>query len=464
MSGLTLALEIAKNTLLNTQVQMGTASHNIANADNKAYARQKALLVTNLPYETQAGFLGMGARVDQVVQQRDQFIERSLVGSISKESDYKARSSLLATAVAQLLDNGGQGISGALGAFWDSWEALSQNPSGASEKTLVSQATKNLALAIRDAVGSIADTADNVEAEAKSEVSTVNSLLSDIASYNKEIMGSELGGESANDLRDLRYQTLTKLAESLPISYKEETNGSLTITVKDYSGDITLVSASQPGKLTYDSTNHRVTYSDYQDTTYPTPPDSDPPAENQLSAGRLNGVMTVYKAIGTSHDLADVLADPNAANLTYVDRLNALASTLITEVNAAYGSDVFSGTDASDINIDSSFSLGASLDPNVALSVSTLQETKLSPLGDSQFSGYLSDIQQRLGLDQQHALALGSFQEALRQQLEGQQQSASGVSIDEEMVDLLKFQQVYQAAAKVIQHTSEMLDVIMKMI
>ena len=92
MSSLTVALEIAKNTLLNTQVQMGTASHNIANADNKAYARQKALLATNRPIETAAGFLGMGARVDQIIQQRDQFIERSLLGSISKESDYEARS------------------------------------------------------------------------------------------------------------------------------------------------------------------------------------------------------------------------------------------------------------------------------------------------------------------------------------------------------------------------------------
>ena len=76
----------------------------------------------------------------------------------------------------------------------------------------------------------------------------------------------------------------------------------------------------------------------------------------------------------------------------------------------------------------------------------------------------MSDIQQRVGLDEQNALALGSFQETLRQQLEGQQQSVSGVSIDEEMVDILKFQQVYQAAAKVIQYTAEMMDTIMKMV
>ena len=82
-------------------------------------------------------------------------------------------------------------------------------------------------------------------------------------------------------------------------------------------------------------------------------------------------------AIGTSHDLSYVLANPDAADLTYVDRLNAFASTLITEVNAAYGSSVFSGTDASDIDLDSSFSIDADLDADVALSISALQETKL---------------------------------------------------------------------------------------
>ena len=460
MSSLIIALEVAKSTLLNSQVQIATASHNIANADNTAYARQKVLLTTNLPYEMAGGFLGMGASVAGIVQQRDQFVERSLIESISKQSDYETRSSRLATAGAKLLDDGDQGISSALGAFWDSWEALSQNPSGLTEKTLVTQATKNLASTIREASSNLTDTAADLETEAKSEVSSVNSLLSDIASYNEAILNSEVGGDSANDLRDSRYQALTKLAESLPISYREESDGTLTVSLNDYSSDITLVSSNEAGALTYDTTNHRVTYSDSQGTVYPPSPEPVPPEENQLSAGRLNGLLTVYKSIGTSHDLAYVFSTPTPSDLTYPDRLNALASTLITQVNTIHGSNVFSGTDASDIDIDSSISI----DATKALSISELQDTKLAALGDSPFSAYLSDIQQRIGLDQQNAASSGSFQETLRLQLEAQQQSVSGVSIDEEMVDMLKFQQVYQAAAKIIQYTSEMMDTIMNMV
>ena len=455
MSSLTISLEVAKSTLLNTQVQMGTVSQNIANADNPAYARQKALLATNPALKTAAGYLGMGARVDQIIQQRDQYVERSLMRSIASQSDYEARATALATVGAQLLDDGDEGISRALGTFWDAWEALSQNPSGLSERTAVTQATTNLASVIRDASSRLADTAADLELEARSEVGTVNGLLERIASLNEAIRLSEGGGQSANDLRDLRYQALTTLAESLPISYQEETNGTLTITIKDASTEITLVSGHEYGELGYDTTEHQLTYTDYQSSTY---------GDFELSAGRLNGLMTEYRATGTANDLAYVLANTDAPDLTYADRLNAFASMLITEVNDAFGTDVFSGTDASDIEINSGFTLDPDLDADLALSVAALQENKFDELGGSTFSGYLSSIQQQLGLDEQNAAAQSSFQKSLRQLLQNQQQSVSGVSLDEELVDLLRLQQVYQAAAKIVQYTSAMMETIMKMV
>lgn len=375
--------------------------------------------------------------------------------SIASQSDYEARAMALATVGAQLLDDGDEGISSALGTFWDAWEALSQNPSGLSERTAVTQATTNLASVIRDASSRLADTAADLELEARSEVGTVNGLLERIASLNEAIRLSEGGGQSANDLRDLRYQALTNLAESLPISYQEETNGTLTITIEDASTEITLVSGHEYGELGYDTTEHQLSYTDYQGSTY---------GDFELSAGRLNGLMTEYRATGTANDLAYVLANPDAPDLTYADRLNAFASMLITEVNGAFGADVFVGTDATDIELDSGFALDPDLDADLALSVAALQENKFDELGSSTFSGYLSSIQQQLGLDEQNAAAQGSFYESLRLQLENQQQSVSGVSLDEELVDLLRLQQVYQAAAKIVQYTSSMMETIMEMV
>ncbi|NTU47887.1 MAG: flagellar hook-associated protein FlgK, partial [Syntrophobacteraceae bacterium] len=83
MPGLSLTLETAKSTLLNTQVQIQVTSHNIANAENKSYARQKAVLTTNPPTLTHGGWLGTGASVESVVQSRTEFIEQRLMRGVS---------------------------------------------------------------------------------------------------------------------------------------------------------------------------------------------------------------------------------------------------------------------------------------------------------------------------------------------------------------------------------------------
>ena len=128
MAGLSGTLEIARNTLLNEQVLIQTASHNIANADNKAYARQTANVVTNPAQRFQAGWIGTGAHIDKITQARDQYVEQQLMASASQESDYRTRASFLETIGTYLKDDGTTGLSSDLGKFWDAWDALSQNP------------------------------------------------------------------------------------------------------------------------------------------------------------------------------------------------------------------------------------------------------------------------------------------------------------------------------------------------
>ncbi|RPJ10034.1 MAG: flagellar hook-associated protein FlgK, partial [Deltaproteobacteria bacterium] len=423
MGSLSLTLEIAKNTLLNTQVLIQTSSHNISNADNKAYARQKTMMVSNSPLQMRAGWLGMGAGIDRIIQQRDQFVEKRFMESVSKEADYKARSERLSTIESYFSDNGQEGISQALGAFWDAWEALSTNPGGISEQTYVGQSAQVLVDSIRDSYNQLADFTDSLEQEVQDGTGQVNSLISEIATYNDEIMKAELGADqSANDLRDLRYQALTKLSEWVPVSYTEDSTGSLTVTLEDYSSSITLVSGSQAGSLQYDTTDHRITYLDYQSSSYT--PQATPPEPNSLSGGRLNGLLNVFESTKDSHDISFVLSNPDDPSLTYLDRLNAFTATLITQVNNVHmqsgGSAVFdssvivSGFKANEIQIDAGFTP----DDSQALNLADLQDRTFANIGDSQFGQYLADVQQQLGLQNQNALSLGSFHGSLREQLE----------------------------------------------
>ena len=470
MPGLSYTLEIAKGTISNTQSQIQTISHNISNADSKTYARQKTVQVTSSPVFTRDGWFGTGATIDRVVQQRDQYVERRLMDSISKEADYKARYTQFGIASDYLADDGENGISKILGQFWDSWDALSLNPTGAAEQMSVQQNAEQLASVVRQAYTNLMSNAQEIESQVQGDVTKVNSLLTQIAQYNGEIVKKQFGGQQMpNDLLDMRYKAVTELAELIPIKYTEEANGSLTVDLQGSAFTATLVDGAQSGSLAYDQTSHSVTYTDAQSSTgtYLTAGDA---SLSSSSGAEIQGLLVAYTAVGTEHDLAFSLANPNDPSLTYLDRLNAFAATVITSFNTANnqngGTDVFdasllgSGFTAGDLKVATGFVPNGAEAANIA----DLQRQAQTDLGGVTLGQYLSGIQSRIGLDQQQATTQYGFQSTLRLQLEAEQQSASGVSIDEEMIDLLKQQQIYQAAAKIITHTNEMLNAVINMV
>jgi flagellar hook-associated protein FlgK len=444
MAGLNGTLEIAKKTLLNTQVFIQTTSHNIANADNKAYARQKVVQVTSSPQLTRAGWLGMGASVERILQQRDQYVEQRLLESRSKASLYDAEAAQLRMASGYLADDGESGISRALGSFWNAWDALNQNTGGAAESTLVRQRTGHLAETIRGTYTLLENQVRSIEDSVQDRISRAGSLLTDIAKYNEEISINELRGDQpANDLRDKRYQAIQDLADLIPIKYSEETDGSLTVTILSSSPEIELVRGSSAASLAYDGAGHVMTI------------DGQP--ASSLPGGQIQGLLAAMSEIGIPP--GSVPAAPDSPTLSYLDRLHAFASSLVSEVNTAHGSPVFSGSTAADIQLDGTLVP----DGSHALTVADLQH-RSGTVGVDTFDKYLANSQNLIGLGIERAENQQDFHTSLQEQLQTEQQSISGVSIDEEMVDLLKNQQIYQAAAKIVQATSDLLNTVVNMV
>jgi flagellar hook-associated protein 1 FlgK len=449
MVGLTGTLEISRNTLLNQQLMIQTASNNIANADNKNYARQRVNIVTNPSTQIAAGWIGNGTRAAQITQIRDQYIDQQLLGSISQESDFRTRSGQIGVVSAQLSDNGTTGLSSDLGAFWDAWEALSQNPSGLVEKDGVLANTKNLVATIQGAQSSLTTAVQGIDKQMTDQVTTINGLLQQIGNANQQIIGFEANGQSANDLRDLRFKALNELSQYLGISYAEQPNGAVTVNLTDGATTVNLVTGQNSGQLQYDSATHLVSYSPVGGGTIA-------PASNNLSGGSLSGL---------SYSLKRLLPPAQGGDAdSYQVTLDTFTSNLITQVNTAYGATVFTGTSAATIAVAAGFNNAVAINGSAAVTVAGLQDTSLAALGNNTFSQYVSYLQHQIGQDQATATSKADFQKALLTDLQGQQQSLSGVSIDEETIDLLKFQQVYSAAAKIVQRTDEMLKTIIDMV
>jgi flagellar hook-associated protein 1 len=429
MPGLTLTLETSKQTLLNTQIQIQTASHNISNAASKGYARQKALLESNAAVYTPSGWLGTGATVAQIVEMRDQFIEQRLRNAISDESQYSTLTSELGSIQTAFSDNGATGISKALGAFWDSWDLLVQNPGGLAQQTGVYQAAQNLSGSIQATYQRLNTIAtEEIPGKLQDTVDQANILINKIADLNSAIADNESTGFQANDLRDSRYQALSDLSALIPVKYTEDANGVVTVTTTDANGPLTIISGGTGTPITTSTT---------------------------ITGGQFGG-------------LTDSLTDLTA----YMDRLNDFTGTLITKVNDIHtqnsGPAVFTGTDAATITASTNFLENQSAaDENTRASqLASLQESTITFADGKQstFSQYLSDIQKQVGTDSQQAQTNADFNTTLHNQLDTKQQSVSGVSIDEETVDLLQFQQIYQAAAKTISMAAQMLDTIMSVV
>jgi flagellar hook-associated protein 1 len=445
MAGLNSTLEIAKNTLLNQQVLIQTASHNISNADNKAYARQKVNVVTNPAERITAGWVGSGSHIDKITQIRDQYVEQQLMTSTAQQSDFSTRSSFLEQIGSYLNDDGNVGISSDLGKFWDAWDALSQNPEGIVERQGVVSATDTLVGTLRSTNEDLTALKQKIQSQTGDTVPKINDLLSKIAGYNKTITSLETSGQPANDLRDLRYQSLNDLSQMMGFSYTEEANGSVAVSLQDGSTSVALVSNQNAGSLLYDQGTGLVSYKDASGNIIA-------PTTNNLSGGSLAGLLAA------SQKTTD-----------YGTQLNTMVGELITQVNDHYDpvdhlQKVFDGSKAADIAVNGTFKNLTSINANYASDLAGLQNTQFVNLQNSRFIDYLGNIQQQIGLDQQDATSRADFQDALAQQLETQRQSVSGVSIDEEMIDLLKYQQVYQAAAKIVSVTQQLLNTVIGMV
>lgn len=445
MAGLTLTLETAKHTLGNTQLYIQTVSNNIANASDASYARQVVNTTENSTVKIGNCLLGTGASVASITQVRDAYIDKSLLGATSHQSMYDAIISQLDTVQAYLADDGSTGLSAALSSFFDAWDSLSQSASTSAEQTSVYSYTQNLVDAITQSYEDLTGTVEDMSSQIGDDVGSVNSLLTQIAEYNKAIVMAETDGSCANDLRDARYEALTELSKLVPVTYTEEANGSDTVTLTDGSTAVTLVEGFNSGSLSYDSSTNLISYTQADGTTVA-------PSSNSLDGGEIGGLFA---------SIADTQS--------YLDSLNSFASALITEVNslqASGGTSVFSGTDASDIAMVSDFLDGvdSSTETSIAASIASLQDTEVA-IGSTTttFSDYLSGIQEQIGLDIQNATTKSDFYGTLVDTLTTKQQSVSGVSMDDELADLIKYQTIYQAAAKIISYVQDMLQTVINM-
>ncbi len=429
MAGLSVTLYTALQTLQNTQTEIQTASNNISNAATTGYSEETAVQTANPAVLTTSGWLGAGATVSQITSARDQFLEQQLMSAMSDDSQYASLSTQLTAIQSACSDSGKNGISQALGNFFDAWNTLAQDPTGISGQTAVYSAAQNLAGAVQSTYNQLNQIATQMPGQITNTVNQANALIAQIAQLNTAIAQSQTPTCQANGLSDQRYQAMDSLAQLIPVSFTQDpATGMVTVNTTDASGSLTVVSGG---------------------TATPLPTSLASPITSTITGGQLGGLLTAQ-------------TDLNG----YISQLNTFTTTLMSQVNTISEGNppkaalaVFSGADASSITASTNFLTSGTPPPTAAELSSSAQA--IADLQDTQVTftdgtiatpeQYLSNIQQTVGDDVQQANNNQSFYDALKSQLQTQQQSVSGVSTDQEMVSVIQDQQIYEEAAKVVE-------------
>jgi flagellar hook-associated protein 1 len=469
MLGLFGALSLGTRALAAQRQGVEVAGHNLANVNNSAYARQRVSIQSTASSDGFTDPVGSGAEVVAIRQIRDQILDVQVIAEGGVSGSLEAQQRALKTAqslLGQSIDRGNTGAGGTSAAdgvgggqqlaagltdFFNSFASLAAQPASMPEREITLRRAAALAAQFPALDNRLSTLSTQLDESLDTDLKSANALLSDIARLNGQISRTEaVSGGSANDLRDQRQAKLESLSGVIGFDSIESSDGSVGIVV----GGVSLVT------------------SDVREKTLETFTNSD--GDRMIRASGTTDALVITS--GRVHGTLDA-RDGGLKNLR--SGINDLAKSLIDEVNALHtagfaldgstGRAFFLGSSAADIRVNqalldnpSSLQVSGSAtargDNRVAKALSQLGNQPIAALDGQTLGNAYNRIVGRLGEDLSSVNQQLADQKVVAELLKGQRDSVSGVSIDEEMADLTRFQRGYQASAKLINTIDEMMD------
>ncbi|MFP5502796.1 MAG: flagellar hook-associated protein FlgK [Candidatus Sericytochromatia bacterium] len=470
-----IGMNAAVQALLAAQRALDVSGHNVANANTPGYSRQRIDLEPSAPFGSSGlhsrpagpGQVGTGVTITQIKRIRDQFIDRQ----VRAESSPLGESRITADTMRQIEDIFGEpsdrSLGTLMGRFWDSWHALTTHPEDASHRANLTEVSVNLANVFQEINGKLESLRQDVNDRIQTTVEDVNSITTRIADLNRQIKAGIATGQNPNDLMDRRDTLLDDLSQKVQIHVVEvPSTGALNVYLQGQplvDQEKAFPLAAQPILVT------GFFQVDYPQTGEPA----------NIAGGELKGLLDARNQL---------LSDANAGGFIY--EINQLASSMMTEINAVHrtgfgldgttGLDFFFGTNATDIEVNPAIAqvtggtiliAAASNDPGSlaggpgdsgnAVRMAQLRNARVMNGNRFTFDDTYKGMLVSAGTQGQEAMRQLSTQEALLATVKERREQTSGVSTDEEMANVIKFQKAYAAAARILTTIDEMLERLM---
>jgi len=212
------ALNIGYSGLKTSQVAIDTTGHNIANAQNPDYTRQRVVISPNTPLHTTPGDIGLGAKITEIVRIHDEFVYKRLKSSSTDNEFNQFRREVMDEVSSYFPEIEKNGIYNGMQEYFNAWNDFSKNTDDSALKINLAQQTRTFTSTIRQTREQINGLQKSLDDQLKTAVDEINRMGRQIAEINVRINSSEAGGDHANDLRDQRDKLELALSKLVDIA------------------------------------------------------------------------------------------------------------------------------------------------------------------------------------------------------------------------------------------------------
>ncbi|GGE84929.1 flagellar hook-associated protein FlgK [Priestia taiwanensis] len=502
------SLETAKRGMAMQQTALQTLGHNITNANTPGFSRQRVNFQTTTAFPKpgmQAPFLpgqvGTGGEAGSVQRIRDNFLDLQFRKEVNKLGFYGAKTDALKKMEDIMNEPSEDGLSKQLNNFWKSLQDLAVNPQNSGARSVVLERGKAVTETFHYLSNSLKDVQKDLNNQISVTTKEVNSLIEQISNVNKQIADVEPHGYLPNDLYDERDRLVDQLSGlvNVKVSYvesggmaKPEAEGRASIELLDANGSPMglLVDGldlnTKPNYLTVNYESRPLGEASY--VTGITVGPNTIPMKDFASTGKLKGLIDSYGYVenGTPRTIKGEYPE-------MLQQLDQLAGSFVIAFNEAHkqgwtldgdtGKDFFDPTkltaDSISLAIKSPTEIASAGQPTTsggtenkgngdnALKLAEILRGKITIYGDpatksnpkeDTMDSFYQGMIGTMGVRAQESERLMNNSNLLAANVEDRRMQVSSVSLDEEMINMVKYQHAYNAAARNITLVDEMLD------
>jgi flagellar hook-associated protein 1 FlgK len=440
MGGLNASLSIALQSLQVEEGAISTTSNNVANVDTPGYSRQIPNIAETPPIELGQVTFGTGVQLQGVTSTRDSILDLRVNQETQQQGQLNAFISGGQQIQALFNETNGTGLQSQLTAFFSSLSGLSANPSDTNTRQAVLTAAQNLATAFNQSSTNLTTLQTNTNLSVTQSVNEINTLTAQIAKVNVQVSEATGAGQNPGAFVDQRQQLITQLSGLVDVSEINAGNGSLTLTT---SSGAPLVVAGQNFALntqTSATTGLQDVFSQGNNITA------------KITSGQLAGqlqirdqeIPSLQKSLDTlAFNLSNAVNTQNQAGIDLNGAAGGNFFTPLATPSGAAGTLALAISDPAKIAASQDGSTGDNANANALLA---LQNQNI--VGGQTPLNYYSGIVFKIGNDVSSAQNTASTGSLVLQQIQNLQGGVSGVDLNEEAANLVRFQTAYAASAQ----------------